>query len=109
MRRLVYISVCQPLLTSGDVDDIVAVSSIQNQKDGVTGMLWFNGIHFSQVLEGDAEAITLTMRRIVKDSRHSTLEVISDGQADERLFGNWSMMRSDGDPQAIRNSMMLTR
>lgn len=95
------------MLTVRQVDEIVAASVTENSKAGMTGMLWFNGIHFAQVLEGDAEAIGATMRRIVKDSRHSKIDVISDGPADERLFGNWSMIRGNDYPETISRSMIL--
>jgi hypothetical protein len=107
MRRLIYLSLAAADLSEDQVAEIVSTSSLRNDEAGITGMLWFNGIHFAQVLEGEQEAVGSAMKRIVKDARHREIELISDGTDDRRLFGNWGMTRANDGPERLAMSMLM--
>ena len=91
MRQLLYISSSKPRGTHADVSGILEQSRHNNALDGVTGLLWTDGIRFLQVLEGDSESVGKTFDRIAADPRHGAIVVLSDKTIEEREFGNWSM------------------
>ena len=91
MRQLLYISSSKPRGTRADVAGILEQSRHNNAIDGVTGLLWTDGIRFLQVLEGPAESVAATYARIAQDPRHQAIVVLSDKTIAEREFGDWSM------------------
>ncbi|WP_277924685.1 BLUF domain-containing protein [Sphingomonas sp. BAUL-RG-20F-R05-02] len=107
MRRLIYISLVTASLCDDHMETLVSTSSLRNHESGITGMLWFNGIHFAQVLEGDAEAVDAVMRRIVKDQRHTNIQIITDVTDDRRIFGTWGMTLANDGPERLAMSMLL--
>ena len=95
MRRLIYIS--RSLTDAGDLASILSSSIERNGRVGLTGMLWAANGWFAQVLEGDAEQVDVTMKRICDDQRHANIEVLLDRPVASRQFGNWSMRYADDD------------
>ncbi len=62
-----------------------------NARDDITGMLICRGDLFLQLLEGPAEAVEATCKRIMADDRHVDMRVLSRETVNERLFPQWSM------------------
>lgn len=90
-----------------DVDHILQQSRHNNAVDGITGLLWHDGTHFLQVIEGPDASVAATYARIAGDPRHSDLAILSDRAIDAREFGYWSMERAtrslnDGDAVLAR-------
>ena len=98
--RLVYVSrsLVPPLGIGGDalVQDILDVSIARNVARDVTGALMFNDAHFAQVLEGPRLAVRDIFQSILKDRRHSDVEVVEETWLENRDFANWAMARVDG-------------
>ena len=82
-----------------DLNAILSVSQRNNEKAGITGALLFDTLWFIQILEGEREAVSATLRRILRDQRHDELVVMDCRPAETRLFGNWwmgfAMLRGD--------------
>ncbi|WP_164516251.1 BLUF domain-containing protein [Sphingomonas sp. 2R-10] len=76
-----------------DVDRILQQSRHNNAVDGITGLLWHDGDHFLQVIEGPESSIAATYARIAIDPRHHEVTVLSDRPVPKREFGYWSMER----------------
>ena len=74
-----------------DLNAIMDSSVRNNERHGITGALLFDPIWFVQILEGDREAISTTLRRIMPDPRHDAVTIMDCGPIDGRLFGNWWM------------------
>lgn len=55
----------------GDLNEILDVSMRNIEKFGITGALLFDTLWFVQILEGDREAVSTTLRRIIDDERHA--------------------------------------
>lgn len=91
MRQLVYISSAAPSVGESELASILATSQRNNARDGVTGLLFFNGRRFLQALEGDDDAVASALERIGTDDRHRALVILSDRQIDDREFGAWAM------------------
>jgi hypothetical protein len=53
--------------------------------------LLFDELWFVQILEGDREAVSATLRRIIEDERHANLTIMDARPIEKRLFGNWWM------------------
>lgn len=95
MHRIIYHSKALIGADLGQVEAIIARSIEWNGKHGITGMLWFDGNNFAQVLEGDAVATHVLLDNIRADRRHTDVTVILDRPVQSRMFGQWAMMRAD--------------
>lgn len=91
LKSLTYTSHASLDLTAGDLEDIHRTARETNALDGITGLLVFNGTHFLQVIEGDADAIDSLVERLRRDPRHHGLEIREEGTPAERSFPSWSM------------------
>lgn len=100
MRQLLYISSSTLPGYQADIDAILEQSRHNNALDGITGLLWSDGQHFLQVLEGPEQSVSETMGRILSDERHSAIVVLKDEPITERQFGTWSMVHRRADDPA---------
>lgn len=100
MRQLLYVSSSAPRGATVDVTRILAQSIRNNRKDGVTGLLYTDGVRFLQVLEGENAAVQTIFDRINKDPRHQAIVVLADRSVAAREFGEWSMARRGPDDAA---------
>ena len=89
--HLVYVS-----RGAGKIDDqtLLAIqrSAVRfNKARHLTGVLFYSGGHFMQLLEGSPQALGEVYDRIYRDPRHADLECLFFGPAHERVFATWSM------------------
>lgn len=107
MRRLVYIS--RSLIDSdvASLDAMVRQSSARNTSVGITGMLWFDGANFAQVLEGEHDRVGELMQRIEQDARHTDLQIVVDREVNGRAFGHWGMIQPDDGPESMASTAFL--
>jgi hypothetical protein len=73
------------------LNTIMDASNRNNERDGISGALLFDTLWFVQILEGEREAISATLRRILSDERHDAVTIMDCQPIDERLFANWWM------------------
>ena len=107
MRQILYVSVGTAPDGKADLVGILEQSRHNNAIDGVTGLLWSDGTHFMQVIEGPATSIDATFGRIVLDSRHRDIETLLDRPIEAREFGTWSMvLKRAGDPNDAYDAKM---
>ena len=88
MLQLVYISTATE---EPDSDTILRTSRRNNARDGLTGLLYSDGVRFMQALEGPADKVEAAYARIRLDPRHRAAVVLSRRDVDEREFGQWNM------------------
>jgi len=88
---LIYVSSATRLLSTADLDDILAASRRNNTQLGVTGMLLYKDGNFMQALEGPEEAVLKLQRKIARDPRHKGLLVLRQVEVKERAFKEWAM------------------
>jgi hypothetical protein len=74
-----------------DLNAILDISNRKNEQADITGALIFDSLWFVQILEGDREAVSRTMCRIIADPRHDAVTIMDCRTVDTRLFGNWWM------------------
>ena len=93
MFSLLYIS--QSCLIMPDqercVQDIVSVGRSRNKALDVTGALIFTETHFAQILEGAEDRVAELMRSIVRDERHTNVDIILRERLGARRFCSWSL------------------
>ena len=92
--RLVYcsrntISPQQDMIT--EIAGILAISRINNARDGLTGALLYNDDCFAQVLEGPLGLVQQTFERIQCDERHADVVILDARHVETRMFGMWDM------------------
>lgn len=71
---------------------IVAESRPRNARDGISGLLVFDGAQVCQYIEGGPAQIDDLVRRLRVDPRHSDLRVLHEGPlVGARRFKSWSL------------------
>ncbi len=94
LHRLLYRSRQTPE-AAADLDfvvgQIIASAIRHNRTVGLTGLLLTVQGNFIQALEGNINVVRATYARISMDRRHHDLQIISQGPAERRLFGEWNM------------------
>lgn len=88
MLQLVYIS---SSVGKPEIALILATSRRNNARDGITGLLYTDGVRFLQALEGPAEAVEAAFARIKPDPRHRAVVTLSRRTVETREFGPWQM------------------
>ena len=98
MKCVTYSSFATAGLQPIDLETILATSRQHNARDGLTGVLMFNGAIFVQAIEGAAADVDGVMARIAGDLRHTEIEVRDERTIPQRIFPDWSMgyVRLDG-------------
>lgn len=112
LYRIVY---CSRNRTETGIEEfgrILAISRINNARDGVTGALLFSDGSFAQVLEGSLAMLERTFERIQCDPCHAGVTVLQFGPAENRVFAEWSMaeaatLRTEADGAAAEALDML--
>ena len=91
-------SFATPGLQPIDLELIYRASIRNNARDGITGLLLFNGAVFVQTIEGPPDAVDRLLMRQAVDGRHCEMIVRDERKLWLRIFAAWSMgyMRLDG-------------
>jgi len=101
LTRLVYYSQRNPA-EKMDAEDLIRVCQRNNNRQNLTGILYYNGDHFLQVIEGGRVEVSALYHRISRDPRHSNIILLSRSDVRERLFPNWSMGLHQGMDERTR-------
>ena len=97
MRQILYMS---SSTIAGDKADLVGLlqqSRHNNALHDITGLLWSDGTHFLQVIEGPTAFVDATFGRITQDDRHYDLSLQHNIPIHERQFGAWTMAHRRAD------------
>jgi len=91
LYHLTYRSIAIPEITIEQIEEILKTARNFNSKNDVTGCLIFSKGYFIQLLEGSKDTIYELMDSIDIDKRHTNIDILSEGETDERLFETWHM------------------
>ncbi|NJM13585.1 MAG: BLUF domain-containing protein [Synechococcaceae cyanobacterium SM1_2_3] len=91
LHRLIYVSDQREYIEFTDLKEIMAKSETNNAELEITGLLLMIGQKFLQVLEGSAAEVNSLYERILRDSRHKKIKLISYTPIHDRHFKDWSM------------------
>ncbi|WP_201586918.1 BLUF domain-containing protein [Psychrobacter jeotgali] len=89
--RLTYISRYNNHNENGEVTRILAQAQQNNERNGITGALVFNHNYFLQSIEGARPVINELLRKLIKDDRHFSLQIIECCEVEQRRWNKWSM------------------
>lgn len=95
--QLVYISrsTFVPAALAGGIQPNVArillKSRVNNEKNGLVGVLYFGDNNFFQCLEGEQSAVEALYAKLLLDPRHKDLKIIIKKSIDTLSFKSWSM------------------
>ena len=89
--RLMYASRAVPAVDQEALLTILRQCKARNPENGITGVLCYSDGIFLQVLEGGRTAVNALYNRIVADTRHTQVELMSYAEIGERRFAGWSM------------------
>ncbi|QWF72088.1 BLUF domain-containing protein [Methylomonas paludis] len=92
LKRLTYISKVNAILSEADILEIGRLSSINNRRIDITGVLIAAGDYFFQILEGEPHLVDQLLEKIGRDPRHCNVTVLTaEYGCEERLFSDWDM------------------
>ena len=89
LRRLAWSSVPSPSFSAARLNEIIAPSRRNNERNHISGMLLFTGAHFLSVLEGEEVDLRDLWLRLEQDRRHCDLLRIGDDLCGQRWFPTW--------------------
>ena len=89
--RLLYVSKVKAGFAPADLQSVLEAARRNNVKNGISGLLAFNGDYFLQVLEGGREAVNRLYQSIARDTRHECILLLQLSDISERMFPHWSM------------------
>jgi hypothetical protein len=102
LRRLAWSSVPSPSFSAARLNEIIAPSRRNNERNHISGMLLFTGAHFLAILEGEERDLDELWGRLERDQRHCDLFRIGDDLCGTRSYPEWMMayeVDSDVDTQ----------
>ena len=76
--------------SDGMVELLTEAQRINTSRD-ITGLLLHRERSFYQVLEGSEDMVRQTFDSIAKDERHTGIDVLFEGEVNEREFPDWQM------------------
>ena len=89
--RLLYVSKPVGPITTYVTTSILEASSVNNKKTDRTGVLCQGSGIDLQVIEGQRSDISALFSRIMADTRHNTVVILSMEEIEQRRYGQWSM------------------
>jgi hypothetical protein len=91
IRRLAYVSRPRPDLPPAEISRIVVKSRLNNEREGLCGVLLYTGTDFAQLIEGPSDRVGALWNRINRDDRHQDIVPLLDETAEDAWFPAWRM------------------
>jgi len=77
MIQITYVSTLKPGAPATTFDDVARAAERHNRRNGLSGLLLFDGGQFLQVLEGPDTRVLETLDRILADHRHCEVTLLN--------------------------------
>ena len=104
MQQLIYHSEAIPNLAFSAVKAILRGARRDNAQANITGLLFYDGRHFIQVLEGEETAVNALYARICADRRHHHVRLLLQKPISQREFGSWTMAFACPETESLSES-----
>ena len=91
LLQIIYTSHATIRLGKQALHNLVDKANLRNQANGITGMLYWTGNAYLQVLEGDEKDVLPIYADILRDSRHDDIRTVVIRPIEKRDFASWSM------------------
>lgn len=97
LMALGFVSECDQELGIMGLMHLFYQSYVNNVRSGITGVLFFDGSSFGQILEGADGDVEDRWNVIKKDLRHRKVCLLGKQYIAERTYKSWTMQVKDGD------------
>ena len=101
MQRIIYLSSGVKVFSDEEINSLLDLSRKNNANYGITGLLLYADGNFLQIIEGEKEAIEMTYQKILNDSRHKNIILITNEPIKKRSFSDWKMGYSIVNPEFL--------
>jgi hypothetical protein len=91
LHALVYVSSATRLLSTVELNQLLAAARVRNAQEGVTGVLLYSHGNFMQYLEGPAAGMRHVYDIIKADAKHAAIIELLREPIRSREFSEWSM------------------
>ena len=91
LRTVMYQSTPKTEMHITDDCDIMETAWKHNEAMGITGFLLRTPYNYFQVIEGQPEVVDDLILMIRNDTRHQSVEILSDKSSQNRAFDTWCM------------------
>lgn len=91
MKRVVYRSTSNLGLNDVGILDVIRACDRNNEKAGITGVLWFNGRFFLHAIEGERQVVGDLFSKLRRDLRHCSIYVIGERRIEKRDFTDFQV------------------
>jgi NADH dehydrogenase FAD-containing subunit/class 3 adenylate cyclase/uncharacterized membrane protein YphA (DoxX/SURF4 family) len=92
IKRIMYVSTMHAHFTDEEITELGRLSSLNNNRLGLTGVLISVHEYFFQILEGPEGVLDQLIEKIRNDPRHRDLTILSvEYNLPDRLFTDWGM------------------
>jgi len=102
MFELLYTSVSPIGMSESNLNDILEKARLKNKRLGITGMMLYHNREIMQILEGEKSIVQEMFQTIFEDARHTSVEVLYQGEIENRAFSDWSMAFKSIDKNMIK-------
>ncbi|HEY6825640.1 MAG TPA: BLUF domain-containing protein [Gemmatimonadaceae bacterium] len=99
LRRLAWFSRASVSFSTARLRESAALWRFNNERNHLSGMLLFSGVHFLAVLEGQECDLDRLWRRLQQDKRHRDVIRIGEIACGRRWFPHW-ILSCTTDPMA---------
>lgn len=89
--RLLYSSSVAKGFDPAELDRILKTARARNEKEDITGLLFFSTDYFVQCLEGSRKAVNALYNDLMNDPRHTDLVLLAYDDIEDRMFSSWRM------------------
>lgn len=101
MKHIVYISRAVRPLSDADLNTLLTQSRRDNERHGVTGILFYSHGNIAQLFEAEPAVADALFLRIARDGRHSHISKLIDKPITARSFAEWSMAFHPLEPEGF--------
>ncbi|MEM6343106.1 MAG: BLUF domain-containing protein [Bacteroidota bacterium] len=91
MYQIVYLSTAFKDMSQIELDELMAISHLNNVRDQITGILVYVDGSIIQLIEGPEYNVQRLYRKIQMDMRHHGIIRLYEGAIENRLFPHWTM------------------
>lgn len=91
LSTLAYRSRAVAPMSELDLHRLARTSQLRNIAEGVTGLMVYDRGWIFQQLEGPSDGLARIWASILKDRRHASIDILSNGSTDQRHFQAWDL------------------
>jgi hypothetical protein len=88
---MVYRSRAARSFSHDELQDLTRAAQSRNHDEAITGLIVYDDPWFYQWLEGPADSLERIQQSIMRDARHTDIEILRARRVGARVFNDWDM------------------